>query len=37
MSQSPRLIEYINHMIEAIERIERYTTDMDEIGFLANE
>lgn len=31
-----RLPDYLAHILEAIERIERYTEDMDEIGFLGN-
>lgn len=29
-----RLPDYLAHILEAIERIERYTEDMDEVGFL---
>ncbi|QJE01799.1 DUF86 domain-containing protein [Massilia forsythiae] len=32
-----RLIDYLAHMLEAIERINRYTEDMDELAFLRNE
>lgn len=31
-----RLADRLAHVLEAIERIERYTRDMDELGFLAN-
>lgn len=31
-----RLHDYLAHILEAIERIERYTEDMDETGFLEN-
>ena len=31
-----RLTDYLAHIIEAIERIERYTGDMDEVSFLGN-
>ena len=30
---TPRLPDYLQHIIEAIERIRRYTEDMDELGF----
>ncbi len=32
-----RLPEYLRHISEAIERIERYTEDLDEVGFLQDE
>ena len=32
-----RLEDYLSHILEAIERIERYTADMDETHFLDNE
>ena len=32
-----RLIDYLAHMLEAIERINRYTEDIDELAFLHNE
>lgn len=32
-----RLADYLAHIIEAIERIDRYTEDMDEVAFLNNE
>jgi uncharacterized protein with HEPN domain len=32
-----RLIDYLAHMLEAIERIHRYTEDIDELAFLHNE
>ncbi len=31
---SPRLIDYLSHLKEAIERIEQYIADIDEIKFL---
>lgn len=34
---SQRLGDYLTHILEAIERISRYTNDMDEIAFLANQ
>jgi uncharacterized protein with HEPN domain len=33
---SQRLADYLAHIIEAIDRIERYTEDMTEMGFLGN-
>ncbi|CAN7362813.1 DUF86 domain-containing protein [Pseudoduganella sp. LjRoot289] len=32
-----RLIDYLAHMLQAIERITRYTEDLDEVAFLQNE
>lgn len=32
-----RLADYLVHMLEAIERIDRYVEDMDEVAFLCNE
>ena len=32
-----RLIDYLDHILQAIERIDRYTGDLDEIAFLQNE
>jgi uncharacterized protein with HEPN domain len=32
-----RLADYLAHIAEAIERIDRYTEDMDEVAFLNNE
>ena len=38
MSRDPqRLSDYLAHILEAIERIDRYTEDMDEVAFLNNE
>lgn len=31
-----RLVSYLGHILEAIERIERYTLDMDVVAFLNN-
>lgn len=31
-----RLADYLGHIIEAIERVDRYTADMDEAAFLNN-
>lgn len=32
-----RLKDYITHILQAIERIHRYTEECDEVGFLQNE
>jgi uncharacterized protein with HEPN domain len=32
-----RLADYLRHIAEAIERINRYTEDMDEVAFLNNQ
>lgn len=32
-----RLKDYITHMLQALERIHRYTEDIDEFGFLQND
>ncbi|MFM9912770.1 MAG: DUF86 domain-containing protein [Methylophilaceae bacterium] len=32
-----RLNDYITHILQAIERIYRYTEELDEVGFLQNE
>ena len=32
-----RLADYLCHILEAIERIDRYTSDMDEMAFLKAE
>lgn len=32
-----RLSDYLRHILEAIERVERYTADMTEAAFLENE
>lgn len=31
-----RRIDYLEHVLQAIARIDRYTEDIDEIGFLQN-
>jgi len=31
-----RLLDYLSHVLEAIERIDHYTEDMDESAFLGN-
>jgi len=33
----PRLPDYLQHIVEAIERIQRCTEDMDELGFAQNQ
>jgi uncharacterized protein with HEPN domain len=38
MSREPqRLPDYLGHILQAIERIQRYTDDMEEAAFLKNE
>ena len=32
-----RLIDYLAHMLEAVDRIKRYTENMDEVAFLQSE
>jgi hypothetical protein len=32
-----RIPDYLEHILEAIERIERYTEDVDDLGFLNDE
>ncbi len=32
-----RLADYLGHILEAIERIDRYVEDIDEVAFLGNE
>jgi uncharacterized protein with HEPN domain len=32
-----RVADYLGHILEAIERIYRYTQDIDEVGFLENQ
>ena len=34
---TPRLPDFPQHIIEAIERIQRYTEEMDELGFAQNQ
>ena len=37
MKQDPqRLPDYLNHILEAIERIEEYVSELDEMAFLGN-
>lgn len=37
MTKALRVPDYLGHILKAIERIERYTDDMDEVAFLGNE
>ncbi len=37
MTKALRVPGYLGHILKAIERIERYTDDMDELVFLGNE
>lgn len=37
MSKTLRVPNYLDHILRAIERIDRYTADMDEAGFLNSE
>jgi hypothetical protein len=35
--EQQRLLDYLEHMMQAIERIRRYTDPLDEVAFLKNE
>ena len=37
MTDAARVADYLGHILRAIERIGRYTADMDQAAFLANE
>ena len=37
MSKALRVPEYLEHILSAIQRIERHVTDVDELGFLQSE
>jgi uncharacterized protein with HEPN domain len=37
MNKALRVPDYLGHILKAIERIQRYTADLDELGFLGNE
>ncbi|MBT4971681.1 MAG: DUF86 domain-containing protein [Thiotrichales bacterium] len=37
IDKESRLYDYLDHILVAIERINHYTEDIDEVGFLANE
>ena len=35
--ENKRIIDYLNHILDAIDRIERYVENIDEVGFIENE
>lgn len=37
MSEPSRIPDYLGHILQAIERIERHIDDVDEVAFLASE
>jgi uncharacterized protein with HEPN domain len=37
MNKASRVPDYLEHILSAIERIERHTSDIDVVGFLASE
>jgi uncharacterized protein with HEPN domain len=37
IDKSPRLNDYLGHILQAIERIERYTANMTEVAFLGKD
>lgn len=37
MNKAPRVLDYLGHILEAIERINRYTAGLNEDAFLKNE
>lgn len=37
MTKALRVPDYLGHILKAIERIDRYTVDMDEVAFLSSE
>ena len=37
MTKALRVPDYLGHILKAIERIDRYTADMDEVAFLGSE
>lgn len=37
MTKALRVPDYLGHILKAIERIDRYTADMDEVAFLNSE
>lgn len=37
MTNALRVLDYLDHILKAIERIDRYTSDMDEVEFLNSE
>jgi uncharacterized protein with HEPN domain len=36
MNKALRVPDYLGHILAAMERIERHTADVDEIGFLSS-
>lgn len=37
MSKALRVPDYLGHILKAMERIDRYTQDMDDVGFVNSE
>ncbi len=37
MTTSPRVSDYLRHILAAMEKTDRYTSEMDEVEFLTNE
>ncbi len=37
MTRALRVQDYLGHIVRAIERIRRYTAEMDEAAFVSNE
>jgi uncharacterized protein with HEPN domain len=37
MTNSNRVYDYLGHILQAIEKIQRHTADIDEVGFLNSE
>lgn len=37
MSKALRVADYLGHIVEAIERIDRYVAEVDEVAFLSSE
>ncbi|WP_322348711.1 HepT-like ribonuclease domain-containing protein [Orrella marina] len=37
MSRAMRVSDHLSHILKAVERIDRYTADMDEVAFLNSE
>lgn len=37
VDKTPRLRDYLGHIVEACERVARYTEDLDQSGFVADE
>jgi uncharacterized protein with HEPN domain len=36
MTDTTRIPDYLGHILQAIERIERHTADVDEMAFLSS-